>query len=74
MTEKFSDGVEQRQGRLGLVRDAVRQELVSRQLSEHLLSPSLDARILDIGSGQGTQAIRFADLGYAVMGVEPSDE
>jgi S-adenosylmethionine-dependent methyltransferase len=74
MSEKFSEGVTNWQEKLGLIRDAVRQELVSRQLSEHLPLPSSDIRVLDIGSGQGTQAIRLANLGYTVIGVEPSDD
>lgn len=74
MTEKFSEGVANWQGKLGLVRDAVRQELVSRQLAEHLPPPDEAPRALDVGSGQGTQALYLAGLGYAVTGVEPSDE
>ncbi|HTE21789.1 MAG TPA: methyltransferase domain-containing protein [Candidatus Limnocylindria bacterium] len=74
MAEKFSEGVASWQNKLGLVRDAVRQELVSRQLLEHLPSPALDINVLDVGSGQGTQAIHLANLGYAVTGVEPSEE
>lgn len=74
MNEKFSEGVASWQAKLGLTRDVVRQELVSRQLLEHMPHPSLNVRVLDIGSGQGTQAIRLADLGYSVLGVEPSSE
>lgn len=74
MGEKFSDGVSNWGSRIGLARDAVRQELVSRQLLEQLPPPSLGVRILDVGSGQGTQANRLATLGYTVTGVEPSEE
>ncbi len=73
MEGKFSKGVSKWQGKLGLVRDAVRQELVTRQLREHLPPPA-SIRILDVGSGQGTQANRLADLGYSVVGIEPSEE
>jgi hypothetical protein len=54
--------------RLGNLRNVVRQELISRQLSGHLPPPP--ARILDVGAGQGTQAIR----GYHVTAVEPDAE
>lgn len=74
MTEKFTEGVANWQDKLGLVRDAVRQELVTRQLSEHLPKPSNTIKVLDVGSGQGTQVIRLASLGYDVTGIEPSDE
>lgn len=74
MTEKFTEGITNWQQKLGLVRDVVRQELVTRQLSEHLPPSSVQIRILDVGSGQGTQAIRLASLGYDVTGIEPSDE
>lgn len=59
---------------LGLVRDVVRQELVARQLAAHVPSPvpgSAVMRALDVGCGQGTQAIRLARLGYDVTGVDP---
>lgn len=74
MSEKFSGSEGNWQNNLELVRNEVRQELVSRQLSEHLPSPSQDVRILDVGSGQGTQANRLAGLGYSVTGIDPSDE
>lgn len=74
MSEKFSEGVGNWRGKLGLVRDAVRQELVTRQLSEHIPPPTNETIVLDVGSGQGTQAIRLAGLGYSVTGIEPSDE
>lgn len=57
---------------LGSVRDAVRQELVARQIAEHLAAPPL--RVVDIGCGQGTQAIRLAAAGHEVTGVDTSAE
>jgi 2-polyprenyl-3-methyl-5-hydroxy-6-metoxy-1,4-benzoquinol methylase len=55
--------------RLGNLRNVVRQELVSRQLDRHL--PSGPLRVLDVGAGQGTQALRLAARGHAVTAVEP---
>jgi len=56
-------------GGLDSVRNVVRQEMISRQLSKHLRPPS--ARILDVGAGQGTQSIRLARAGHQVLAVEP---
>ncbi|HEX3647222.1 MAG TPA: methyltransferase domain-containing protein, partial [Pseudonocardiaceae bacterium] len=49
----------------------VRQELVARQLAEHLAAPPL--RVLDVGCGQGTQALRLARLGHDVTGIDSSE-
>jgi len=56
-------------GRLGNVRNVVRQEMISRQLGRHL--PEHPARVLDVGAGQGTQSIRLARAGHQVLAVEP---
>jgi SAM-dependent methyltransferase len=56
------------------VRDAVRQELVARQLAGHMPAPGPRTTVLDAGCGQGTQAIRLAGAGYDVTGVDVSDE
>lgn len=74
MDGKFADGAADWQHKLGLIRDTVRQQLVSRQLAGHLPSPAQHRRVLDIGCGQGTQAIRLASLGFQVVGIDPSDE
>jgi len=57
--------------RLGNLRNAVRQELIGRQLGEHVQDGS---SVLDVGCGQGTQAIRLARHGCVVVGVDPSRE
>lgn len=56
---------------LGNLRNAIRQELVARQLAIHVLGSS---SVLDVGCGQGTQALRLLEAGHAVTGVEPSHE
>jgi S-adenosylmethionine-dependent methyltransferase len=57
---------------LGHVRNVVRQEMIARQLDKHLPKPP--ARVLDVGAGQGTQAIRLARAGHQVLAVEPDPE
>ena len=54
------------------LRGLVRQELVSRQVAEHLAPPP--ARIVDIGGGAGHQAIRLARRGYGVTILDPSQD
>jgi S-adenosylmethionine-dependent methyltransferase len=56
-----------------MVRDAVRQELVSLQISSHLSALDGPLRVLDAGCGQGTQAIALARLGHEVVGVDLSN-
>jgi S-adenosylmethionine-dependent methyltransferase len=72
----FAPGVGPWRQSLGKVRDEVRQELVTRQLATHL--PPVSAVdppcVLDVGCGQGTQAIRLARMGFDVTGVDVSDE
>jgi len=58
------------QARLGKLRDVVRQELVTRQLGAELPPPPVP--VVDLGCGQGTQALRLARSGYQVTGVDAS--
>jgi SAM-dependent methyltransferase len=69
VADAFSAGIEPWLARQGNLRNVVRQELVTRQLAIHL--EAAPARVLDVGAGQGTQAIRLARLGYDVLATEP---
>lgn len=75
-SSSFGSGVTSWCEGLGKVRDAVRQELVTRQLAAYLRPPSEASRlrVLDVGCGQGTQALRLAWQGFDVTGVDLSDE
>lgn len=67
----FRDGERAWIERLGNLRNTVRQELIARQLRSHVRP---GATVLDVGCGQGTQALRLARLGCAVTGVDPSPD
>ncbi|HEX2904528.1 MAG TPA: methyltransferase domain-containing protein [Jatrophihabitans sp.] len=56
-------------GNADRIRNAIRQEMIFRQLCRHL--PATPATVLDVGAGQGTQSIRLARAGYRVLAVEP---
>ena len=67
----FATGEQEWRAHLGTLRQVVRQELVARQLAAHLPGqPS--RRVLDIGCGQGTQALLLARRGHAVTGLDAS--
>ncbi|MEW1724162.1 methyltransferase domain-containing protein [Streptomyces sp. NPDC093109] len=58
---------------LGGLRNVVRQELVARQLDEQISARfpvGQRLRVLDVGMGQGTQALRLARAGHTVTGLE----
>jgi SAM-dependent methyltransferase len=65
----FVGGIDPWLARLGNLRNVVRQEMVSRQLDGHL--PAGRLRVLDVGAGQGTQALRLAAAGHEVTALEP---
>ncbi|MFE6778948.1 class I SAM-dependent methyltransferase [Streptomyces sp. NPDC057702] len=55
------------------MRHTVRQELVARQLDEQIARhypAGQRLRVLDVGLGQGTQALRLARAGHEVTGLE----
>ncbi|GAA1950647.1 class I SAM-dependent methyltransferase [Kitasatospora viridis] len=69
----FAVGEDKWRSGLGALRQVVRQELVARQLAAHV--PDLPARrVLDIGCGQGTQALRLARRGHLVTGLDASEQ
>lgn len=55
--------------RLGNLRNVVRQHLIRHQLQAHLTGVRT---VLDVGCGQGTQAVELAATGRRVTGVDPS--
>lgn len=75
MTDDFAPAAAAWAGRLGKIRDVVRQSLVAEQLDELLVSLGApDCRVLDVGCGQGTQALRLARVGCRVVGLDSSKE
>ena len=70
MSTGFTGAERNWQARLGKLRDVVRQELVTTQLNAELPPPPV--RVIDLGCGQGTQALRLARRGYEVTGVDAS--
>ncbi|MEU9362179.1 methyltransferase domain-containing protein [Streptomyces sp. NPDC048301] len=59
------------------MRNTVRQELVARQLDEQIAARfpvGRRLRVLDVGMGQGTQALRLARAGHTVTGLESDAE
>ncbi len=62
--------------RQGGLRNLVRQEMVARQLAERIgthfgeRATAAPLRVLDVGCGQGTQALRLARAGHLVTGLD----
>ena len=72
MNADFADGEGRWRAHLGTLRQVVRQEVVARQVAAHV--PDLPPRrVLDIGCGQGTQALALARRGHLVVGLDNSD-
>src|SRR5487761_2482433 len=65
----FSAGEQPWIERLGNLRNVVRQEVIARQIAP-LAAPG--STVLDVGCGQGTQALRLASSGCRVTAVDPS--
>ena len=59
---------------LGRLRDVVRQEVLASQLASLPQLAGRSARVLDVGCGQGTQALRAARAGHEVTGIDSSPE
>jgi len=68
----FEDAVGAWSQGLGGVRNVVRQELVRRQLDEFVDADG--STVLDVGCGQGTQALHLARAGHPVTGLDVSAE
>lgn len=61
-------------GIIGRLRDVVRQEVLRSQLAGLRQLRAGRARILDVGCGQGTQALHLARAGHDVTGLDASDQ
>lgn len=70
-SSSFSAGESEWLGQLGQLRDVVRQRLVARQLADALAERE-SLRVLDVGCGQGTQALELARAGHRVIGLDSS--
>jgi len=69
----FDGGVEPWLRGLGQIRDVVRQHLVADQVAEVVAATGRTAlRAIDVGCGQGTQALGLARAGHEVICLDPS--
>ncbi|HVX44145.1 MAG TPA: methyltransferase domain-containing protein [Mycobacteriales bacterium] len=71
-SSEFAAGQDAWISRLSGLRNIVRQELVFRQLRAELSEQH--GPVLDIGCGQGTQALALAERGFHVTGLDSSPE
>ncbi|TCK22594.1 class I SAM-dependent methyltransferase [Pseudonocardia endophytica] len=69
----FEDGVPGWLRNVERSRNTVRQRLVADQVAA-LVGGADALRVLDVGCGQGTQALALARRGHAVTGLDPSEE
>ena len=76
MTDGFDSGRDLWLARLGNLRNVVRQHLVATQLDAAVrdLLPDRQLTVLDVGAGQGTQAMHLARAGHHVTAVDASAE
>ena len=66
---RFEPGEKHWVDRLGSLRNVVRQEVIARQIAP-VAGPG--TAVLDVGCGQGSQALRLASTGCRVTAVDPS--
>lgn len=71
MSAGFAAGEQEWRAHLGTLRQVVRQEVVAHQVAAHLPDRP-PRRVLDIGCGQGTQALLLARRGHLVTGLDAS--
>lgn len=69
MRGNFESGEVRWTENLGSLRNVIRQEIIARQIYPEI-QPGMS--VLDVGCGQGTQALRLAMAGCRVTGVDPS--
>ena len=72
---QFLTGVERWADGLDGLRNLVRQEVLAAQVADVVADiGSARLRVLDVGCGQGTQAVRLARAGHQVTGLDISED